>query len=107
MPFWLLTRAVWVLGPCTALFLLNGLLAGWVGAYEVLVGIASPADVDPGWAAWPLSLVGWAAVPALVGGAAGYLIADQIQRHQSQEFAAVMAELISRTRPPDDGGDDR
>ncbi|GAA2656773.1 hypothetical protein GCM10010400_12390 [Streptomyces aculeolatus] len=51
MPFWLLTRAVWVLGPCTALFLLNGLLVGWVGAYEVLVGIASPADVDPGWAA--------------------------------------------------------
>ncbi|WP_225796722.1 DUF6313 family protein [Streptomyces aculeolatus] len=54
-----------------------------------------------------MSLVGWAAVPALVGGAAGYLIADQIQRHQSQEFAAVMAELISRTRSPDDAGDGR
>jgi hypothetical protein len=58
MPFWLLTRAVWVIAPCAALFLLNGLLVGWADAYEVLAGITSPADVHPGWAAWPLSLTG-------------------------------------------------
>ena len=47
MPFWLLTRAVWVIAPCAALFLLNGLLVGWADAYEVLAGITSPADVQP------------------------------------------------------------
>lgn len=100
LPYWLITRAALVLAVCAALFVANGVLIGWACAYEVLIGITSPARVDPQWAAWPLSVAGWAAIPAFVGGTAGYLITAQIQTHQSRDFDTVVAELRALIQPP-------
>ncbi|MFE9776347.1 DUF6313 family protein [Streptomyces sp. NPDC005931] len=91
---------------CASLFVVGGVLMGWVTAYEVLIGIASPAKTDPQWVAWPLSVTGWAAIPAFVGGTAGYLITTQIAAHQARDLDAVIAELRALTiRPPTGSGD--
>ncbi|WP_425246442.1 DUF6313 family protein [Streptomyces sp. NEAU-NA10] len=94
-----------VLALCAILFILNGVLLGWAAAYEILIGIASPAKADPGWAAWPLSVVGWAAIPAFVGGTAGYLITAQITRHQTRDYDAVIAEIRALAQSPTGSGD--
>ncbi|MFD4116911.1 DUF6313 family protein [Streptomyces niveus] len=100
-----MTRAAVVLTVCAALFAVNGVLLGWADAYDVLIGITSPAEVAPQWAAWPLSVVGWAAIPAFVGGTVGYLVTVQIQEHQSRDFDAVMDELRALIQPPPGPGD--
>lgn len=99
--FWLLTRGLVVLTGCAGLYVLNGILIGWAGAYEVLTGMASPAAARPQWCAWPLSLAGWAAVPAVIGGSAGYVITEQIQAHHAHDLEDVLGELRRLTHPPD------
>ncbi|MEU5958773.1 DUF6313 family protein [Streptomyces sp. NPDC047525] len=89
-----------MLTACGALYILNGFLIGWVNAYTVLTGITSPADVSPQWCAWPLSLTGWAAVPAIIGAAAGYVITEQIQAHHARELSDVLDELHRLSEPP-------
>ncbi|GAA3135000.1 hypothetical protein GCM10010449_64530 [Streptomyces rectiviolaceus] len=79
---------------------------GWTAAYEVLLGITSPAAADPQWAAWLLSVAGWAAMPALIGGAAGYVISAQIQSHQNRDIDEVVAQLINRSRSSSDEEED-
>ena len=86
---------------CGALYVLNGFLIGWADAYTVLTGITSPADVRLQWCAWPLSLIGWAAIPAIIGAAAGYVITEQIQAHHARELSDVLAELRRLTDPPE------
>ncbi|MFJ8768891.1 DUF6313 family protein [Streptomyces clavifer] len=78
---------------CVVLYVLNGFLIGWVSTYEVLLGIQSPAKVKSQWCAWLLSIAGWAAIPAFVGGTAGYLITAQIQAHHARELESVLDEL--------------
>lgn len=98
--FWLLSRGAVVLVVCVVLYVLNGFLIGWVDAYEVLRGETSPAAVRPGWCAWPLSLIGWAAVPAIIGAVAGYVITEQIQAHHTRELNDVLDELRRLAEPP-------
>ncbi|MFE7190148.1 DUF6313 family protein [Kitasatospora sp. NPDC057541] len=100
MPYWLLTRASWVLGLCAGLFALNGFLLGWAQAYEVMVGLASPAAVRPQWSAWLLSVTGWAAIPAFVGGMAGHLVTAQIQAHQALPLEEVLNSVRELAAPP-------
>ncbi|QWA25865.1 hypothetical protein KJK32_44285 [Streptomyces sp. JCM17656] len=94
-----------MLALCTALYLLNGFLIGWANAYDVLTGITSPSAVRPQWCAWPLSLTGWAVVPAVIGAAAGYVITEQIQSHHSRELNDVLDELrrLAESPPPPQG----
>ncbi|MEV7011964.1 hypothetical protein, partial [Streptosporangium sp. NPDC051022] len=47
--YWLLTRAAWFAVAFAALFAADGLLIGWSTAYEVMIGITSPADVGAPW----------------------------------------------------------
>ncbi|PKV82851.1 DUF6313 family protein [Streptomyces sp. TLI_146] len=98
--FWLLSRGTVVLGGCGALYGLNGFLIGWANAYDVMTGITSPAAVQPQWCAWPLSLTGWVAIPAIVGAAAGYVITEQVQAHHARELEDVLAELRRLAEPP-------
>ncbi|MBL1112767.1 hypothetical protein JK364_10215 [Streptomyces sp. 110] len=98
--FWLLSRGAVVLAVCGGLYVLNGFLIGWANAYEVILGITSPAGVRPQWCAWPLSLIGWAAIPAIVGAAAGYIITEQIQAHHARELSDVLSELRRLAAPP-------
>ncbi len=37
-----------------------------------MIGITSPAAVRHQWCSWPLPLIGWAAIPAVIGSAACY-----------------------------------
>ncbi|WP_225824127.1 DUF6313 family protein [Streptomyces naphthomycinicus] len=101
---WLLSRGVIVLGVCGALYVLDGFLIGWANAYDVMVGITSPAAVRPQWCAWPLSLAGWAAIPAVIGSAAGYVITEQIHAHHAREMDDVLAELRRLAAPPPSSG---
>ncbi|MEY9994239.1 hypothetical protein ABIE67_006271 [Streptomyces sp. V4I8] len=88
-----------------ALYLLNGFLNGWAQAYNLLATITSPGDVRQQWCAWPLSLAGWAVMPALVGGAIGYVVTTQIETHRTQELAELLDELRRCSIPqPDEGG---
>ncbi|WP_411132685.1 DUF6313 family protein [Streptomyces sp. 030-HV] len=89
-----------MLGVCAALYVLNGFLIGWVPAYEVLRGETSPAAVRPQWCAWPLSLIGWAAMPAIIGAAAGYVITEQIHAHHARDLDDVLGELRRLAEPP-------
>ncbi|MCX5357355.1 DUF6313 family protein [Streptomyces sp. NBC_00124] len=98
--YWLLSRGAVVLAVCSALYVLNGFLIGWANAYGVLTGITSPAAVRPQWCAWPLSLIGWAAIPAIIGAAAGYVITEQIQAHHARELSDVLDELRRLAEPP-------
>ncbi|GAA2615960.1 hypothetical protein GCM10010304_81710 [Streptomyces roseoviolaceus] len=103
---WLLLRAVPLLVAFLVLYAVNGVLFGWTDAYNVLIGIDSPGNVSPQWLAWLLSIAGWAAVPALVGGAVGYAVSHQIQAHRTRELAEILDELRRHSTPPtnSDGG---
>ncbi|GAB2870383.1 hypothetical protein GCM10022245_01360 [Streptomyces mayteni] len=70
----------------------------------MLVGITSPAEVDPAWCAWPLSVAGWALLPALIGGLVGYIVAGQIEAHRNQDLADILAELRDRADRSSSGG---
>ncbi|GHG89829.1 DUF6313 family protein [Streptomyces lanatus] len=94
---WLLLRALPLLVVFLGLYVLNGALIGWTGAYNVLVGIDSPGDVSPRLPAWLLSIAGWAAIPALVGGAVGYGVTAQIQAHRTRELTEILEELRRRS----------
>ncbi|MEE1812887.1 DUF6313 family protein [Streptomyces sp. BE133] len=98
--FWLLSRGAVVLAVCGVLYVLNGFLIGWANAYDVMLGITSPAGVRPQWCAWPLSLIGWAVMPAIVGAAAGYVITEQINAHHARDLGDVLSELRSLAAPP-------
>ncbi|MFJ8503814.1 DUF6313 family protein [Streptomyces avermitilis] len=87
-----------------ALYTLNGFSNGWANAYNVLVTIASPGDVRQPWCAWPLSIAGWAVMPALIGGAVGYIVTTQIDTHRTQELADVLDELRRYSIPQTDEG---
>ncbi|WP_329612546.1 DUF6313 family protein [Streptomyces brevispora] len=97
--FWLLSRGAAVLAVCGVLYVLNGFLIGWANAYDVMLGITSPVGVRPQWCAWPLSLVGWAVMPAIVGATAGYVITEQIDAHHARDLSDVLSELRSLAAP--------
>ncbi|MGI5347923.1 DUF6313 family protein [Streptomyces sp. CA-250714] len=94
-------RAVPLLMGCGALFVVNGVANGWVDAYNVLLGITSPADVPAQWCSWPLSLTGWALLPAFIGGMVGYIVTAQINRHRTRDLDEILAELRTLTGPFD------
>ncbi|MEU6721600.1 DUF6313 family protein [Nonomuraea sp. NPDC046802] len=96
--YWLLTRALWVVLACLAVFVVDGVLIGWSTAYEVLIGIKSPADAGSAPVTWLVSLVGWLAIPAFVGGTVGYLVTRQIEARRRRSRAEVIADLRQRAR---------
>ena len=77
--YWLLFRGTPALVVFGVLYTVNGVLIGWSVAYDVMVGIKSPADVtgDPV-VAWVLSIAGWLLGPAVAGAVVGYLVTSAI-----------------------------
>ncbi|MEV8086348.1 DUF6313 family protein [Streptomyces nigra] len=96
---WLLLRALPGVLVLVALFVVNGVLDGWVNAYNLLVGIDSPGDAKTKWCAWLLSATGWAAVPAFIGGFVGYLVTQQIDSHRQHDVDVILAELRRASLP--------
>jgi Family of unknown function (DUF6313) len=73
---------------------------GWSAAYEVMIGIKSPAEVAAPVLSWAVSLVGWLMIPAFVGGTAGYLVTRQIEARRTRSKAEVTQALRRQARPP-------
>ncbi|MFL4910175.1 DUF6313 family protein [Streptomyces sp. MMS24-I2-30] len=97
---WLLTRFLkW--GTCVvALYGVGGLLLGWTVSYDVLVGITSPADTPFPVYAWFLSLTGWLVVPAVVGGATGYLVNREIDKRRRVPEDDLLEQMTAQGSVP-------
>ncbi|MFI6737245.1 DUF6313 family protein [Nonomuraea sp. NPDC050451] len=96
--YWLLTRALWVVLAFVVVFVVDGMLIGWSTAYEVLIGIKSPAEAGSAPVTWLVSIVGWLAIPAFVGGTVGYLVTRQIEDRRGRSAAEVVEDLRRRAR---------
>ncbi|MGW4641638.1 DUF6313 family protein [Sphaerisporangium sp. NPDC004334] len=94
--YWLLTRAMWLVAAFAVVFVIDGWLIGWSRAYEVLIGIKSPAEVGAPLASWTVSIVGWLMIPAFVGGTVGYLLTRQIDARRTESETDVIKDLRRR-----------
>ncbi|MGB8943012.1 MAG: DUF6313 family protein [Streptomyces sp.] len=91
--YWLVARApAWITMFCL-LYILGGLLLGWRAAYEVLVGLQPPGDTKVPAYGYVLGMLGWLLVPAIIGGAAGYLVTRQIDRRRTVDAAELLAQM--------------
>lgn len=104
---WLLTWGIWIFVALFLIYLVDSLLIGWADAYEILVGITSPAHVSYPFVGWVTSLAGWLVIPAIIGGAAGYLVDRQIDARRSRNTEDLIAELrklagLNEISPPKD-----
>lgn len=98
-PHWLVTRASWWLTGFVALYVVGGAVLGWRAAYEVLVGLTAPGQTRNAVYAYVLCLAGWLVVPAFIGGAAGYLLSQQIDARRRLTEAELQDDL-SHPAPP-------
>ncbi|MET9405305.1 DUF6313 family protein [Streptomyces sp. NPDC002935] len=89
------------------MYVLCGFLIGWTTSYEVMLGITSPAETRLRPLSWLLSLMGWLAAPAVVGGVTGYLVNRQVDRRRRNSEAAVLARMLAEAgyvvSPPQGG----
>lgn len=84
------------------------MVVGWTVAYNVLIGITSPADTQFPLYSWLLSLTGWLLVPAVIGGTTGYLVNREIDKRRrvpEQELLEQMTEQASAPPSQRRGGD--
>ncbi|OEJ21835.1 hypothetical protein AR457_41170 [Streptomyces agglomeratus] len=81
------------------LYLANGFLIGFGDTWEILVSPSSEKEEYPA-LAWPLSVVGWLIVPALVGGISGYVVTQQTDRRRARPLKQLMQDLEEEVRNP-------
>ncbi|MEU5864436.1 MULTISPECIES: DUF6313 family protein [unclassified Nonomuraea] len=93
--YWMWTRGLPIMVAVGALFGANGLVIGWRTAYDVTLGITSPADTALPVLAWFLSIVGWLLVPAAVGGVAGFMVSHAITSRRTRPAE----ELLGKSEP--------
>ncbi|MFF5307609.1 DUF6313 family protein [Streptomyces sp. NPDC013161] len=91
--YWLVTRGPAWLTVFGLLYVVGGVVLGWRAAYEVLVGLQSPGDTNVPAYAYALGLLGWLLVPAIIGGAAGYLVTRQIDRRRTVDAEDLLAQM--------------
>ena len=89
-------RVGWMLAAGTGLLLvLSGLVVGWEATGEVLIGVTSPAAeyLTPLAAVmrWAVALVGWLAVPALMGAVVGYAVSQQAKSVRGRTLDEIEA----------------
>jgi len=89
--YWAQTRGLPLLLAYVALFVANGFAIGWRRAYDVSIGITSPAGSRVPVLAWFLSVAGWLLVPAVVGGVAGYVVSDGITSRRTRSAEEIFA----------------
>ncbi|MEV6349066.1 DUF6313 family protein [Actinoplanes sp. NPDC051851] len=82
LQFWILFRGLPTLAAAAALFVACGIVIGWRTAYDVTLGITSPADTRVPTIAWMLSLGGWLVAPSVAGAVAGHIVTTYIERRQ-------------------------
>jgi hypothetical protein len=86
------TRGFPLVAGLGLLYMANGLAIGWRRAYDVSIGITSPADTGVPALAWPLSVAGWLLVPGIAGAVAGYVVSDAIKVRRSKPLEDVQTE---------------
>lgn len=91
---WSVYYGIPVVAVLSILFIISGFRFGWWPAYDLLLGIRSPGDLDEPLLAVPLSLVGWLLVPAVVGACAGYMVERQIYEHRGESLAQSIAQSV-------------
>lgn len=92
----MLTRGSAVLLVFAVLFVVNGVWIGWREAYDVSLGITSPAATAAPVPAWFLSVAGWLLVPGVAGAVAGYAVSDAITSRRTTSLDDLL-------HGPDDG----
>ncbi|MEW1927514.1 DUF6313 family protein [Streptomyces sp. NPDC088360] len=91
--YWLATKgSVWLAAICL-LYGTGGAVLGWRSAYEVLVGLQAPGDARVPAYGYVLSVLGWLLVPALIGGAVGYLVTHQIEQRRTVDAQELLAQM--------------
>lgn len=93
MRHWLLVRGTVLVAGFTVLFVANGFAIGWKTTYDVTIGITSPGDpkVSAPVLAWPMSVAGWLAAPAVAGGVAGAVISAAVAGRRQRPITEVLA----------------
>jgi hypothetical protein len=85
--YWLLFRGLPVMVALTVLYIVTGLVVGWRDAYDVSLGIESPAETSAPVLAWFLSVAGWLVMPGVAGAVAGYVVSDSIGSRRSRSLS--------------------
>jgi hypothetical protein len=98
LTFWLLYRGMPIVAGLLVVYTVSGFAVGWTTAYEVMLGITSPADTSVPAVAWVLSVSGWLVAPTVAGAVAGFVIGAQIK---SRRRASV--DDLFRAHVPEDG----
>ncbi|MEU0586107.1 DUF6313 family protein [Streptomyces sp. NPDC006132] len=88
-----LWRAKWIFVGIMALFAAAGAVMGWSDTWETLVGRRSPKNAAYPYLSWPLSVIGWVALPALVGAVIGYLMTAQANRRRTRSVSEAAAQV--------------
>lgn len=86
MRHWLTIRGVPVVLAYAALFVANGFMIGWRRAYDVSLGITSPAASPQPIFAWLLSVSGWLVAPGVAGAVAGYVVSNSIASRRMERL---------------------
>lgn len=84
--YWLLFRGLPVLVAFGLLYVATGVVVGWRDAYDVCLGIESPAKTSAPVLAWFLSVAGWLVMPGVAGAVAGYVVSDSIGSRRSRSL---------------------
>lgn len=105
--YWILFRGLPVLAALAVLYVATGFVVGWRDAYDVSLGIESPAETSAPVLAWFLSVAGWLVMPGVAGAVAGYVVSDSISSRRSRpltdEFPQITkADLRDILRELDD-----
>jgi hypothetical protein len=90
MRYWLPYRGAPIIAFYVILYCVNGVVIGWSTAYDITLGITSPAGTDQPVLAWVLSLAGWLLVPGIAGAVAGYIVTTQIEGTRQTPFSDLL-----------------
>ena len=91
--YWLLFRGLPVLVGLVVLYIVNGFVVGWRDAYDVSLGIESPAETSAPVLAWFLSVAGWLVMPGVAGAVAGYVVSDSIASRRSRTLDELFPQI--------------
>jgi hypothetical protein len=94
--YWLLLRGMPILLVFACLFAANGLIIDWRVAYDVMLGITSPADTDSPVLAWFLSFAGWLVGPAVAGAVVGYMVTAAIGGRRTKPIDQLFSSEVGR-----------
>jgi len=89
--YWLVLRGAPILVGFSVLYVANGIILGWRTAYEVCIGIVSPAATGVPVLAWFLSIIGWLLVPGLAGAVAGYVVTTMTTERRTKPIERLFS----------------